>query len=171
MMTISTATLLQFQQFLMILIPPLANLIGLYLAALLKQDHFPEVVNALISWVTLIVMAVLSAWTNHQLSSNLSTSGLITLVSGIVTLLLAGPFSRLRPFLHLAWVQTNPFNLVQLQPQMTVAQQTPAPVQLQTAAAQPQMTVAQSTLGGTTTTPPFHDGPSSAGASAKPQQK
>lgn len=111
------ATLLQIQQLLILVLPPLMSLVGLYAASLLRQDHFPVLWNAAIAWAVLLVIACASAWAHNQLVGSAGLNGILTVVWGVATLLVAGPLSKLRDFLQLDWIQSHLFDLSEPQVQ------------------------------------------------------
>src|SRR5487761_1965713 len=90
-----TINVQQVQQLvLLILTPPLMSVVGLYLAALLRQDHFPALWNAVIAWAAILLMACASARAHNQLVGSSGINGVLTAVSGVATLLIAGPLSQ-----------------------------------------------------------------------------
>lgn len=107
---------LSFGQFaLPVLLPLLFPYLGDTVAHLLKQRHFPPLVNDLIAWIVLLGAAISEACVEGLLTG--SPNAVIPAVDGLATLLLTGPLTSLSPWLSgMSWVQRVLFNLFPSQP-------------------------------------------------------
>lgn len=105
---------MEVQQALIIILPLILSLIGgTTLSSILKQDGFPPLLNAVITWAVLILAAVASAYAHNELAGSDSIQQMvISVLEGIFTLILSGPLVSLRPYaLGLDWIQSHAFTV------------------------------------------------------------
>ncbi len=80
-----------------IILPLIFPYLGDFVANLLKQRHFPVLVNDLIAWAVLISAAVGEALVTGKLLG--APTVVIPVLSGFATALVAGPLTSLKPWL------------------------------------------------------------------------
>lgn len=94
-------------------LPILFAVLGTSAGKFLAQRHFPRLVNDIIAFVFVLGAAVVDAFASHQVSTQTDWFNLVSTVSGLFTLLLAGPLSSLKPYMvWLSFLQNTVFNIV-----------------------------------------------------------
>lgn len=86
---------------------------GTSVGRFLAQQHFPKVVNDLIAFLFVLAAAIVDAIVSHQVSATTNAYNIVSVISGIFTLLVAGPLSSLKPYMvWLDFLQNTLFNVV-----------------------------------------------------------
>jgi hypothetical protein len=94
-------------------LPILFAILGTSVGKFLAQQHFPKLVNDLIAFVFVLGAAIFDAFMSHQVSATTDWLNLVSIVSGLFTLLVAGPLSSLKPYMAwLDFLQNAMFNIV-----------------------------------------------------------
>lgn len=92
----------------------ISAVVGTSVSRILAQDGFPKLVNAIIAYIVLLVMATANAYVTF---SNLHFAGGVNafagLLVGAITLLLSGALASLKPYLlYLNFLESHIFNVV-----------------------------------------------------------